>query len=112
MKFASYAVMASGALHVVGTVVSGFSDDGLFLLGPAALFLLLGYGVLRGVRTTGWLSFIAVVGSAAAAVGNLMSPSTVPGYVFATILAVNLVAAVLLFAGLWRGPRQTPTLSS
>lgn len=108
MKYAGFLALLSAAIHGVGCVLSGFSANGLFLLGPGVLFALLGLALLRAVPASAWISFILLMGSAAAAVGNLVTPSTVPDVTFWGILVVNLAAVVLLFGAIWVGPKAQP----
>ncbi|MEL7275878.1 MAG: hypothetical protein AAGK98_05345 [Pseudomonadota bacterium] len=104
MRSATYFIAVSAALHGVGCILSGFSAQGLFMLLPALLFAGLWVGLTRGIRGMGWISLFLMIGSAAAALSNALSPSTVPDGVFWAILMVNIAAAGALFAAIWRGP--------
>jgi len=95
--------MLSAALHLVGTVLSGFSPVGLFLIGPAVLYLALAAGVSRGWLWTAWIALICMLGGMAGTVAELMAASTVPDWVLWGILGADLGAALVLFGGLWAG---------
>lgn len=109
MRDSAVLILASAAAHVVGWAFSPLSPDGIFMLWPAALFVVLCFVLSRGVRGAAWLSFVVVLGSAAAAVAELVGGSPLPDGVFWAILALNLAAALTLFASIWKG-REEPAV--
>lgn len=103
MKLASLFVLISAALHVLPAVLTGFAAEGVTLLAPAVVFVLLALGLRRGIFGAAWLSFLVMLVGLASAVSALYTPSAVPSWVFSAILAANLCAAATLFMAIWRG---------
>jgi hypothetical protein len=103
MRIAGYFLLLSAALHIVGVVLEGESGS-LFLLGPAALYVMLFAGLSRGMIWVAWLAFICMLGGAAGTVAELSGTTPLaPVWVLWGIFGADLIAAVLLFAAIWSG---------
>jgi len=103
MRIAGFFLLLSAALHVVGTVLSGFAPEGMFLLGPAVLYVLLALGLLRGMRWLNWITLVVMLVGSAGAISTYFAPGAVPPWVFLAILAADLAAALALFGAIWVG---------
>lgn len=99
-------LLASSGLHVIGWVLSGFSAQGLFLLFPAGLYVLLFAGLARSMMWVAWIAFFCMVIGAAGTFAELYRASAVPAWVLWGIVVADLIAAVLLFAAIWVGPKS------
>jgi len=105
MRQAGYFLLASAGLHVIGWGLAGFSSENLFLLLPPVIYILLFAGLARGMIWTAWIAFLCMLGGAAGTIAELYGASAVPEWVLWGILGADLVAAVLLFAAIWAGPK-------
>lgn len=103
MQLAGYFILLSAALHVLGVAFAGFVSGSLFLLGPAALYVLLYAGLVRDMMWVAWIAFVAMLGGPIGALSELYAGSPVPSWVFGGIFGADLCAAVLLFGAIWRG---------
>lgn len=105
MRQGGYFLLASAGLHVIGWALSGFSSITLFLLFPAGLYILLFAGLARSLMWVAWIAFCCMVIGAAGTFAELYRASAVPDWVFWGIIAADLIAAMLLFAAIWVGPK-------
>lgn len=106
MRTAGAFLLMSAALHVVGVALEGFRSESLFLLGPAALYVLLFAGLARNLMWVAWIAFICMLGGAAGTVAELAGAPIAPRWVLWGILGADLVAAVMLFAAIWTGRKN------
>lgn len=103
MRIAGYVLLVSSALHVLGVALAGFAPETLVLLLPAVFYLALCAGVTRGMIWVAWIAFICMLGGAAGALNALFGAWPIPPWIFWGIFAADMVAALLLFAGIWSG---------
>jgi hypothetical protein len=103
MRTAGYVLLFSAVLHLVAVAASGFAAQALFLLAPAALYVVLSAGLARGMLWVAWIAFIAMLGGTAGAIVELNADSILPDWPFWGILAADILAAALLFFTIWRG---------
>jgi hypothetical protein len=96
MKTAGNFLLASAVLHVVGSVLSGFSAAGLFLFLPAALYTAFYFGLRKGLKWVAWVALVCMLGGMAGTVLELVRASSVPDWVLWGILATDLAAATFL----------------
>lgn len=108
MKLAGFVILLSAALHVVGVAMAGFAPSTLFLLVPAAVYVLFFLGLSRGKMWVAWLAFIAMLIGVSGAMSELFGASLVPDWVFWGIIAADGVAAILLFGAIWAGRKEVP----
>ena len=99
---AGYLLLASAALHVIGSVLSGFTPVGLFMLFPAVLYTGFVIGLRRGLGWVVWVALVCMLGGMAGTAIELAKPSSVPGWVLWGVLAADLLAAIFLCRMAWR----------
>ncbi len=102
MKFGSYqfsgaAMMASGALHILALIYS----PGLFMLGVALLFGLMGYFLYRGKTWLGWFVFLFAAFGVAVAIFGIFGAGA---WVYWLILIADLITAASTFWLIWKKP--------
>ncbi|MDN5787848.1 hypothetical protein [Pseudorhodobacter sp.] len=71
------------------------------MIAAIIFWLMLGFGLLRGLRPVAYLGFLTGLAGAIAALYLAMSAAGLVSAVYALILAVNAAAAVVLFGLLW-----------
>jgi hypothetical protein len=98
---AACAMAASAGLHMVATAAAGFAPSTLFMLAIAAFYLLIGFGLLRALRWVAYLTFVCVLIGANGALIELGLGRFADVWMVAIAVA-DAVAAVALFAALWR----------
>ena len=103
-RFAAAFAGLSGVLHVMAPVVSGFAPDSWMLVPFGAVFLLIAYGLVLGRRWLAWIAFFWLFAGVIGALAQIWTPGPVPGWLFASICAVNVLAVLGLFLALWRSP--------
>ena len=99
---AEYFLLLSAALHVVGSVLTGFQGIGLFLLFPAVLYTAFSVALHKGVRWVAWVALVCMIGGMAGTAWELIRASIIPDWVLWGIIAADLGAAVLLVRIVWR----------
>jgi len=95
-------IAVSAALHVFAFLFGGFSADALRLIPVGFVYALLAYGLTRGWRWLAYVGFIAMMVGGTLALGSLWTPSPVPQGWTIAIIGVDWLAALALFAALWR----------
>lgn len=103
MKQAASLLIFSAALHVGGVAAAGFAPGLVTALVLAAILILLAAGLSRGIRGVAWLTFVVLMFAVAWSVAQLFGPAPVPVWAAWGILGVNVVAALMVFAEIWRG---------
>jgi hypothetical protein len=93
---ASQFLLISAGLHVIGSVLAGFSGVGLFLLFPAVLYTAFVIGLQRGLVWIEYVALICMLGGMAGTGIELARDTTIPAWVLWGILAADGMAAVLL----------------
>jgi len=101
MKIAGGFLLVSAFFHILGSILSGFSTVGLFLLFPAALYSAFYFGLLRGLKWVAWLALVCMLGGIAGTVLELLKPSTIPDWILWAVVAADLGAAVFLARSLF-----------
>ncbi|SIS77174.1 hypothetical protein SAMN05421759_103147 [Roseivivax lentus] len=101
MIAAGYFLLLSAALHVLGSVLSGFSPVGLFLLFPAVLYTGFFFGLRAALVWVAWLALVCMLGGMAGTALELAKASTVPDWILVGVLIADLGAAVMLVRALW-----------
>lgn len=101
MKTAGGFLLVSAVLHVLGSILSGFSTVGLFLLFPAALYTAFYYGLRQGLEWVAWLALVCMLGGMTGTVLELLKVSSVPDWILLGILAADLAAATFLARGIF-----------
>jgi len=96
MRTAGNFLLASAVLHVFGSILSGFSTVGVFLLFPAVLYTAFYFGLRRGLIWVAWTALICMLGGMAGTVLELVRMSSVPDWILWGILAADLAAATFL----------------
>jgi hypothetical protein len=96
MNTAGIFLLASALLHVAGSILSGFSSVGLFLLFPAVLYTAFYFGLRRGLIWIAWIALVCMLGGMAGTVFELQKASSVPDWILWGIIAADLAAAVFL----------------
>lgn len=95
-----YLIWASAVLHLPILAIA-MATYGTTMLAAIIIYGALGFGLTRGMRWVGWISFLVMlVGIIAALVGMLDSLGIV-STLFTAILALDIAAALLLFRALW-----------
>ena len=97
---------AGAVLQAIVIVFSGFA---LFAdMAPGvALWTAFALGLLRGMRWLAYIAFFACLVALVFALGHAMSTSGLTSLALWALLAVNFLAALGLFAILWR-PKSAP----
>jgi len=96
MNTAGMFLLASAALHVVGSILSGFSTVGLFLLFPAVLYTAFWFGLRRGLTWVAWIALVCMLGGMAGTIVELLKVSSIPDLILWGIIAADFGAAVFL----------------
>jgi hypothetical protein len=96
MKTAGLFLLVSAGLHVVGSVLSGFSAVGLFLLFPAVLYSAFWFGLRRGLTWVAWIALICMLGGMAGTGVELLKVSSVPNWILWGIIAADFAVAAFL----------------
>lgn len=105
MRSAGHFLLASALLHVAGSVLSGFSAVGMFLLFPAVLYTAFYFGLRRGLTWVAWIALVCMLGGMAGTIVELIRASSVPDWILWGILAADLAAATFLAGAIrhrWR----------
>ena len=92
-------LVTSAVLHLLGTLLSGFSPVGIFMLGPAIFYVLLAADKV-------WTAWIALVCMLCGSVGSgleVLRGTPVPNSILTGIIAADLAAAVALIRALRSG---------
>ncbi|MEL6202323.1 MAG: hypothetical protein AAFR39_08185 [Pseudomonadota bacterium] len=103
MRLAAYVIIISALLHIALWVLSGFSGDALFLIIPAAIYVVLAVCLLASIWGSRWIGLLVMLGGAAAAIGSFVAPPVEPYWMFALIFGADMLAAILLFGSIWAG---------
>lgn len=103
IRIAAMALGASGVLHLLVPLLSGFSSATMVLFAIGIAYLAAARGLIGGSRALAYLVFVVMlIGALAAYIGT--GPGAVmPDLLAYAIVAANVVCAVCLFGGLWRG---------
>lgn len=102
--------LLSGALHVFAFLVGGFSAEATRLIPIGIVYGLIAIGLFQGWRWLAYVAFlIALIGSIAALFSG-MGMGTIPTWWWMAILLADVLAALGLFAALWRD-RPAPAVS-
>jgi hypothetical protein len=96
MKIAGIFLLVSAALHVVGSLLSGFSAVGMFLIFPAVLYTAFYFGLRRGLTWVAGIALICMLGGMAGTALELVRDSSVPDWILWSIIAADLAAATFL----------------
>lgn len=105
LRVASGFLLLSSGLHSLGFVLSGMATSSLFLLGPAALYLLFIIGLWRGMMWVALLALICMIGGAAGTFIelNAAAPMAPPSILWGILIA-DCAAALVLGLTLWQRP--------
>lgn len=101
LGIAGWLVLASAALHILVVLPAGFTGDALRLVPIGLVLILVGLGLMRGMRWLACLAYLGAMAGAIMAYGS-MGSSTVPGWWLALIMVTDLLAAATLFLHIWR----------
>jgi hypothetical protein len=96
MKTAGLFLLMSAGLHVVGSVLLGFSAVGVFLLLPAVLYTAFWFGLRQGLTWVAWISFVCMLGGMAGTGVELLKVSSVPNWILWGIIAADFAVAAFL----------------
>ena len=101
LRVAATAVFASAALHIGAVATAGFAQPTLILLGVSSFYVLLGLGVLRGLRWVAYLTFICMLIGGNGALIEI-GRETYAGFWMIGIACTDGLAAAALFVALWQ----------
>lgn len=104
MRWAANFVGISAGLHVLALFVGGFSAEAVQLLPFAVVYAGFAYGLLQGWRWLAYVAFIVLLIGTSLAIVGIWALGDVPGWIYASIVAANLLSVVVLFAALWKAP--------
>ncbi|MEO0911570.1 MAG: hypothetical protein AAFY59_01055 [Pseudomonadota bacterium] len=98
---AALCAFISAVLHVVALGISLFEvHAGLFLAG-AAIFAVIGFGLLADRRWIAHLAFVAALVGALTVFGIAIGPTSLPQWSLWPIVGANGLGALILFSVLW-----------
>lgn len=101
LKVAGQFLLISALLHIPAPILSGFAPVGWFMLGVAVFYVVLSMGLTRGVRPLGYIVFMCMlIGMCGAYISLATTP--LPHWLIWSIIAVDALVALNLFAALWR----------
>jgi len=89
MNSAGSFLLVSALLHVTGSILSGFSTVGMFLLFPAALYSAFWLGLRRGRIWVAYVALVCMLGGMAGTGLELLKVSSVPDAGAAAIATVS-----------------------
>lgn len=95
-------LLASAILHILGSLLSGFTTVGLFLLFPAAIYIAFFFGLKRKVIWVAWLVLVCMLGGMAGTLMEVAKASSIPAWVLWGIFAADLSCATLLSRVIWK----------
>lgn len=101
-KTAGSLAFLSAALHVVGLVAGGWASDALGLVVGAAIWLVLGAGLMRDLRWVAYVTFLFAIFGAIYSLSAAVSAA--PGLVQTIwwgITAADALVVLSLFGALW-----------
>lgn len=104
MRWAANFAALSALLYLLALAVSSFSAEAIGRLPFALFFAGVAFGMFKGWRWLAYVAFIGMFVSAILAISNIWTLGAVPGWLYATIASVNLVAVAALFIALWKAP--------
>ena len=102
-RMAALLLLVSALLHLVVIAVSG----GGFLvpmIGGAIMWFVIGAGLQRGMRWLAYIAFLLAMIGGVYAMGVGMGQTGLTQMALFGIMAVDWIAAVLLFGALWKAP--------
>lgn len=108
MRWGANFTALSAALHLLALPVSGFSAEAMPLLPFAMVYAAFAYGLYRGWRWVGYITFLVLLIGISLALSRIWAYGDVPGWTFASIAAANVLAVVCLLGALWRAPEVAP----
>lgn len=103
-RMAALLLLVSALLHLVVIAVSG----GGFLvpmIGGAIMWFVIGAGLQRGMRWLAYIAFLLAMIGGVYAMGVGMGQTGLTQMALFGIMAVDWIAAVLLFGALWKAPQ-------
>ncbi len=106
----AFFVLISALLHLLALVLGRFSDDAILMGIVGVGLLVIVAGLTRNIRWLAWLSFFVMGIGGSVALSYLWAETTVPTWLFATIMSADWLAALGLLAGLWRSHGEEPLL--
>lgn len=94
------------ALFHLPVLILDFTTYGISMLVTVATWVLLGYGLMRGMRGVAYLAFIALLFGLVVALGSAMNAIGIVAICFWLIFIIELLAAFVLFRILWANRAQ------
>jgi len=111
LKLAAIMIGLSAILHLIGSVMSGFSAEGLNLLPFALIYGVLAWLVWKNKRWATWLAFLFTLFFGIFGLAGYLSPDTIPAWVSLGIWITDWIAAICLFFVLWGDHKTSQTIS-
>lgn len=105
-KFAAFVLALSSIMHFMAILMGQFKSDVIGLVLPLVVYLLLALLLNQGRRLGAWLGFLCMLVGITAGVLRLYSSSLVPEWVFQSIVALNVLSALVLFVILWKSKSE------
>ncbi|MEM7190227.1 MAG: hypothetical protein AAF439_11505 [Pseudomonadota bacterium] len=102
LTYAGYGMIVSALFHFVAFFLGGMSSDVLIMLIAGAVYLGIGYGLIRQVRLLACATFVIMLIGINVALANAVA-GTPPAWAYWAIVAADLVVALCLFGVIWRG---------
>lgn len=99
-------LLASAFLHIFTFLVGGFSGEALGLIVPGLIFLVVAYGLSRGLRWLAYIAFFGVAIGAIVVIAQIWPPGPVPGWWYTLIVVADILCVAALFVALWRPPER------
>jgi hypothetical protein len=94
-------MFVTAALHLIAFIPAGLHTDGLQMIPVGIVYALIGWGLLRGWRWLGYLTFLMLLVFAIVAYG-MVGNTAIPDWFMWTIIVVDLGVILTLFLALWR----------
>ena len=103
MAPAALFLYVSGLARIAVPFLAGWSEAGQAMAAIGLVWGIIGFALIkRGWRWLAWLAFFAALAGALAALWPALGPaSTVPHWLYWTIVAADGLAALMLFGVLW-----------
>lgn len=95
-------VLITSVLHMFAFTVGGLSTAALILIPGGVIYLLIAAGLNRNKRWLAWLTFFLTGIGGSIALAASFGAYPVPSWWYLGIMTADWIAAVLLFAALWR----------
>jgi len=101
VRMAGWLMLLGAATHLLTLAVGGIGHATTFLAGVGIVLAVLGIGLVRPWRWLAALAFLAALAGAVSGFGALRT-SGLPDWAVWPMVAVDGLAALVLFADLWR----------